>query len=160
MAKEDSVTITQSALADLIAASVRSEVVKIMSAKTVDERITEEMDRMRGKGRALPPETVVECTSPITHATFKARAIVSKVFPQGRVVEIYDYVRPPGCDASKEQGGLYEFPAETMRNEKGEPSKKYLFWLYKEFWQKDWNEVSGKPLSFLEQWKTPARVAA
>lgn len=152
---EPQVTLPASALAELIASQVRSEVARIMSSKTPDERMSEAMAEQRGLNRPPIPESFVACRSPITGATFRVRLAMSKTFPSGRVVEIVDYVRPPGWDQSKGQGGLYEGDAETMTDEKGNPSKKYVGWVYKSFWQKDWNELSGKPASFLTQWRSP-----
>ena len=70
-----------------------------------------------------------------------------------------------GCESLKllkkhvEDGGMYGGPREWMRPaEVGHPldkgQHKYRHWLYSAFWVADWNALSGKPASFLAQWRT------
>jgi hypothetical protein len=145
---ESNVTLPASALAELIAAQVRSEVARIMTAKTPDERMSEEMDRQRGRNRPAPyTEELVPCLSPLTEAKFTARLTFSKSFPRGRVAELIDYVRPDGWDRKKQDGGRYHDGEEwPLKNEKGDPARRFTAWVYEEFWKKDWNELSGNPL--------------
>jgi hypothetical protein len=158
---EANVTLPASSLADLIASKVRDEVARIMTATTVDERMRTAMDAMRGRNIPPPPETMVECRSPLTGARFRLRATTSKTYPAGRVVEMLDYERPAGWDAHKEDGGLYEGPREFMalQPQTNRPGLKYTHWVYTTFWQTDWNAVSGKPLSYLAQWRAPLEMA-
>ena len=160
------ITLTLDALRALVKDQVqegtRSELAKLMTATTVDERMQQAMDAMRGKNRPLPPETLVVCRSPVTGATFALRLVHSKAFPEGRVVEMVDYARPEGWDRHREDGGLYEGPREMMsiNSETGLQHLRYRTWVYQTFWQTDWNSVSGKPASFLAQWRIPAAQAA
>jgi hypothetical protein len=160
--KEEVVTLPASAITELINARVRDEVAKIFTAKTPDEQIAERMRELRGQNRPLPPEDIVPCRSPITGATFKMRVTMSRAFPAGRVAEMIDYVAPEGVDLPRDDGGLCDMPREKMfiQREDGEFTKDftkpYLFWRYTNFWMKDWNELSGRPASFLAQWRTQA----
>ena len=170
-APEQTVTITLGVLEKLIEAkakdTAKDTVATILSGKTYDESMAERMDQMRGKNRPVAPEEMIRCRSPLTGGTFTARAIKSRSFPAGRIVEILDYERPTGCTVHKDDGGLYEGQREWMNVDPKAPhhtlnkgQHKYLFWLYSQFWQKDWNAVSGKPVSFLEQWRLPVDKAA
>ena len=167
-ASEPTVTVTMSALEALINSSidarVRDRLAEVQS-KSFDEGMQERMDRMRGKDRPLPPEELVPCVSPITGATFTVRLIMSRAYPQGRVVELLDYVRPEGWDKHKDDGGLYNdvrenmvplVPGQTLN--KGQ--YKYRDWCYRAFWMTDWRALSSKPGSFLAQWRAPVAVAA
>ena len=159
--KEEAVTLPASAIADLINARVRDEVIKILTAKTPDEQIEERLRVMRGQNRPPPPEELIDCRSPITGATFKARCVMSRAYPAGRVVEVVDYVHPEGVDVPRDEGGLCDMPREKMfiQREDGEftrdVTKPYLYWRYQHYWAKDWNELSGQPVSFLAQWRAP-----
>ncbi len=162
--EEETVSLPASALTELINARVRDEVLKILTAKTPDEQIEEKLRIARGQNRPPPPEETVECRSPITGATFKARIVTSRQSPSGRIVEILDYAHPKGVDLPKSEGGLCDIPREKMfvQLESGdftnEFTKAYAFWRYNEFWAKDWNELTGQPASFLAQWRV--QVAA
>jgi hypothetical protein len=162
---EQTFTLTASALAALVetAASGAADrrVAEILGGKSHDEKMVELMDKQRGKDRPLPKEELVPCKSPITGADFMARLIFSKSFPSGRIVELLDYVRPDGWDKHVSQGGLYQGDLEWMgagQNNGGSESltkgqHKYRFWIYSNFWQRDWNTLSGKPGSFIAQWR-------
>lgn len=158
---EETVSIPASALTELINSRVRDEVLKILTAKTPDEQITERLAALRGQNRPPPPESTVDCRSPITGATFKARCVQSRAYPDGRIVEITDYAHPEGIDVPKVDGGRCDMPREKMfiQREDGEFTqdftKPYLYWRYQNFWAKDWNELSGQPASFLAQWRVP-----
>jgi hypothetical protein len=163
-AREEMVSMPASAYTEMFNARVRDEVLKILTAKTPDEQIAERLDALRGKNRPPPLESLVECRSPITGSTFKARCVQSKTYPDGRIVEILDYTFPDGIDVPKDDGGLCDMPREKMfvQREDGEfthdLTKPYLYWRYQNFWAKDWNELSGQPASFLAQWRV--RTAA
>jgi hypothetical protein len=156
--KDETVTVSMAVFKELISSQVR----EVLTSKTQDEQIQEKLRQMRGQDRPLPPEEVVDCRSPITGATFKARCTMSRAYPAGRVVEIVDYVLPDGADVPRDDGGLCDMPREKIfiQREDGEFTKDftkpYLFWRYASYWAKDWNEVSGQPASFLAQWRAPA----
>jgi len=155
---EQTITLTMSALNELISLKTRESLAEIMTAKTPDERMTDALDQVRGKNRPPIPEEIVACRSPLTGATFKLRVTKSKTYPQGRVVEMIDYERPAGWDVHREDGGLCDVPRELMREnpQSGKPFLKFAQWLYDNFWRRDWNEVHGKPFSFLAQWSDTA----
>jgi hypothetical protein len=148
MGKE--VTVTEGALEMLIASAVRAEVAKLMTASTPDEQIQKALDRARGKDRPLPKEEAIACFSPVTKARFTARLIASSVFPQGRVIELLDYVRPDGWDVPRLDGGLVP-DGMDRKNDRGELSKEFANWARKEFWQKDLEMLVGRPLP--DQWR-------
>jgi hypothetical protein len=151
---QQTVTLTLSDLNTLIDARARETVANILSAKAPDQEMAERMDRQRGKHLPPMPESLVPCRSPITGATMSVRVLKSRSFPDGRIVEMLDYVRPDGWDRKKKDGGLYmdgdSFP---MLQDNGKPHMKYTKWLYQSFWQRDWNALSGQPASFLDQWR-------
>ena len=155
---EQTITVTPSMLSTLIAA----EVAKLHKAKDFNEIAQESLDHMRGKDRPLPPEDLIPCRSPSTQATFTARLIKSRTFPAGRIVELLDYVRPAGAEKHVDDGGMFSGPREWMRPKvDGEPldkgQYKYRHWLYSDFFMADWNTLTGRPASFLAQWRiTPA----
>jgi hypothetical protein len=155
---EQTITITPSILKSLI----KDGVAEILGSKTHDESMAERMRAMRGQDKPAAPEEMIPCRSPLTQSTFVARVILSRQFPAGRVVELFDYVRPEGCDKHAEDGGLYHGQREWMRAvEPGKPldkgQHKYRHWLYSSFWATDWKALSGKSVSFLAQWRvTPA----
>jgi hypothetical protein len=155
--KSDSVTISMAVFKELLQSQVR----EVLTSKTQDEQIQERLRQMRGQDRPPPPEELVPCRSPITGATFKARCVMSKAFPAGRIVEILDYTHPEGIDVPRADGGLCDMPIEKMfiQREDGEFTrdftKPYLYWRYQSYWAKDWNEISGQPASFLAQWRAP-----
>ena len=152
----ETITVTLDALKMLIAQGIAEKF-----GRPYDEQVQEEFDRMRGKDRPLPPEDLIPCRSPVSGAMFTARLIKSKSFPSGRVVELLDYKRPPGTDAHKEDGGLYGGPREGMlpvlRDNPDAAQYLYLRWIYS-FFQNDWNLLSGKPGSFLAQWRVTPDV--
>src|SRR5271166_74168 len=157
MAKEETVTLPASALAELIASAVREEVAKVASKPRPDSQMQEAMDRLRGKDIPPPPEEVRECLSPLTGSRFKVRLVMSRAFPGGRVMEMFDYVRPEGWDKHKEDGGLCDLVRDQMliNQQTGKHFLKYLEYVYKAYWQRDWKELSGKPASALAQWAAP-----
>jgi hypothetical protein len=153
-APEQTITITPSILKSLI----KDGVAEILGSKSHDESMAERMRAMRGQDRPLPPEELIACRSPITGATMKARVIFSRSTPGGRIVEMLDYVRPEAAERHVDDGGLYSGQREWMRpHEMGKPldrgQHKYRHWLYSDFWAKDWTALSGKPASFLAQWR-------
>ena len=157
MAKEETVTLPASALAELIATAVRAEVAKVATATHPDARMREVLDGMRGKDLPPLPEETIECQSPLTGAKMKVRLVKSKAFPSGRVAEMFDYERPAGWDSHKENGGLCHLPMDQMQinPQTGKHFLKYLEYVYKTYWQRDWKELSGKPASALVQWIAP-----
>lgn len=153
-AHEPTLTITPSMLSTLVAA----EVAKLHKSKDYDEALQESLDHQRGKDRPIAPEELIPCRSPTTGAVFTARVIKSRATPGGRIVELLDYVRPDAAEKHVEDGGMYGGPREWMRTaEVGHPldkgQHKYRHWLYSAFWLADWNALSGKPASFLAQWR-------
>lgn len=154
------ITVTPEVLNQLINARL-AEVL----GRNFDEKFEEEYGKMRGKGRPLDPEELVPCRSPSTGSTFTVRLVISRAFPSGRVVELLDYVRPDGTDRHAKDGGLYNGLPEDMNPvPPGEAMKArqfvYMEWLYKSFFAADWNAISGKPGSFLAQWRVPAVTAS
>ena len=154
---EQTITVTPSILKTLI----RDGVAEILSSKTHDEGMAERMRTMRGQDRPPPPEELVACRSPLTGSTMMVRIVKSRTTPGGRVVEILDYVKPAGWDVHVEDGGLYSGQREWMTPPlPGRPLEKgqhaYRHWVYSTFWLADWNAMSGKPASFLAQWRLPA----
>lgn len=162
------ITISFTELEKLIESRTKDAVAQILGGKTVDEQMQERMDLARGKHRPLPPEEKIHCRSPLSGASFTVRVVTSKSFPDGRVVEILDYVRPEGWDKHKDDGGLYDglreemVPPERIADSERmtKAQHRYRMWLYKSFWQKDWNAISGKPASFLAQWRIETPKAA
>lgn len=158
--KEETITVSMAVFRELISSQVR----EVLTSKTQDEQIQERLRQMRGQDRPPPPEEIIECRSPITGATFKARATKSRAFPDGRIAEILDYTHPVGIDVAKQDGGLCDLSTDKMfvQRDNGqftdEFTKPYLFWRYQSYWAKDWNELSGQPISFLQQWRV--QVAA
>ena len=152
------ITITTEALKQLIAQGIAEKF-----GRPFDEQLDEEMDRVRGKGRPLAPEDLVQCRSPLTGATFTARLIISREFSSGRIVELLDYVRPEGTDRHVDDGGLFTGLRDGLDPvpPSGQLSRaQYLYreWLYKAYFATDWNTLSGKPGSFLAQWRVPAQA--
>jgi hypothetical protein len=143
-------TITTDALSTLIAAAVRAEVAKLMTQSTPDEQIVTALDRARGKDKPLPKEDHVKCVSPLTGARFTAHLLWSRTYPEGRVIEIEDYERPPGWDVSRANGGAVPDGLE-MKDQSGRPAKRYTNWLRIEYWQKDLVALISKPLP--AQWR-------
>jgi hypothetical protein len=158
-APETTVTITLSALQELIKNQTNASVAAILAGKSPDERMREEVDKLKGRDRPPIPEELVPCRSPLTGATFNVRVIKSKSFPVGRIMEMVDYVRPIGWDTHREDGGLYDGPRENLQPhpQTGRHTLVYLHWVYKSFYAKDWAELSGKPASVLEMWRERAR---
>ena len=151
-----SITVTIAELNQLIASKVAEFI-----GKPYDEKIQEELDRQRGKDRPLPPEELVSCRSPSTGATFTARLILSRQFPSGRICELLDYERPEGTDKHVDDGGKYQGLREDLElpplsGNLNAAQYRYRKWLYDSYFAADWNTLSGKPGSFLAQWRVAA----
>ena len=162
---EQTFTLTASALAALVetAASGAADrrVAEILGGKSHDEKMVELMDKQRGKDRPLPKEELVPCKSPITGADFMARLIFSKSLSIGTDR------RAPGLRAPRRVGqarlagwalsGRFGVDGAGQNNGGSESltkgQHKYRFWIYSNFWQRDWNTLSGKPGSFIAQWR-------
>ena len=152
-----SVNITLDVLKELIASSTRDQLAAL-SGKTFDDGMSERMRQMRGQDRPLPPEELIQCRSPITGSTMTARVIMSRQFPAGRIVEVLDYKRPDGSDLHIDDGGKYAGTKRDMipvqpGEEPNAEQFQYISYLYREFFAKDWNAISGRPGSFLAQWR-------
>lgn len=157
-APEATITITMGALQQLIKAGIAETM-----GKTFDDKMRDDIDRIRGRNVPPPPEELIACVSPLTGARFTARAIKSRSLPQGRIVELLDYVQPEGWNVHKEDGGMYDGDPGTLKEnpQTGLPMMKFRVWAYNMFWKKDWAELSGKPISFLTSyWRAPADKAA
>lgn len=165
---------------------VKAEMTRVM-ATPADEIMRRDIDKMRGKDRPPPREFLVPCRSPLTGASFNARCVASRTYPEGSVVEMLDYAYPVGIDVPKAQGGLYPYPEDTMHadpafgNPPGTKSAKYKVWLYDSFYRTDartmlpGGEELRVPVSGLVNWRvdidrvsvekdsivvTPAQLAA
>lgn len=169
----DLAALVQAAIAGTLAAmprnlsidDVKAEMARVM-ATPADEIMRRDIDKMRGKDRPLPHEFLVPCKSPLTGATFNARCVVSRTYPDGSVVEMLDYEYPAGVDVPKVNGGLYPYPEDTMYadpafgNPPGTKSSKYKVWLHASFYQTDarammpGGEHLRVPLSGLVNWRT------
>jgi hypothetical protein len=169
----DIAAIVQAAVSGAIAAApralsiddVKAEMARVM-AKPADEVMRADIDRLRGRDRPLPKEFLIPCRSPMTGATFAARCVASRSFPEGSVVELLDYVYPPGIDQARSEGGLYPYPADTMYadpafgNPPGAKSAKYKVWLWDSFRRTDMRallpggEFDRVSVSGLANWRT------
>jgi hypothetical protein len=148
---EPTITVTPDMLKAMLDGMVADALAKRLSAKSPDEAMREAMDRQRGKDRPKQPVWLVDCESPITGARFTARIVPSRAYPEGRVVEMLNYVRPAGWDRKKQDGGLYHDGEEwPILEADGRPSKVFARWVYLEFWSKDMAEIGGKALR--KQW--------
>src|SRR5271166_5409724 len=114
-APEATITITLSAIQQLIKAGIAEAV-----GKPPDDRMKDEIDRIRGRNVPPPPEDLIPCVSPITGSSFTVRVIRSRGLPQGRIIELLDYVHPEGWDLHKEHGGTFDGAREVM-NADGRP---------------------------------------
>lgn len=145
------VTVGATDFAALIDAAVEAKVAKIFSARAPDERIKQQVELARGIGLPLAPEMLVPCRSPITGSTFLARQIVSKS-EGARVAELLEYDRPAGWDRKKIDGGIVpDDEAMPLKEQNGQPGKRYARWLYSEFLMRDLNAIGGKLLP--AQWR-------
>ncbi len=146
-------------------ADVEAHQMKLL-ATPHDEIMRKDLDKQRGRDRPPPPEFLVPCKSPLTGATFTARCVVSRTYPEGSVVEMLDYAYPDGIEVPKARGGLYPYPEDSMYEDpaKGHPpgtkSGKFNVWLHANFYQSDARSMlpGGEhlrvPTSGLVNWRT------
>ena len=147
----ETVSVTVTDIQSLVRDAVKAQVAAIMTAKLPDDQIREAIERQRGIGKPTAPEFLVACRSPITGATFTARLVESRSLGK-RVVEMLDYQRPDGWDRKVQDGGLVEDGDQMpLKEADGSPGKRSVRWLYEMFWQRDANELGGKPLP--DQWR-------
>lgn len=141
MSKEQpkSITVDVDTLNELIESKVQQRLGSLMSGSP-NEQFQKHMDSLRGKDAPPLPETFYPCKSPITGATFNARVIASRTYPGGRVIDLPDYVHPPGADISIHDGGMV--PAGMTIG-----SQDHKAWKYNEVWKRDLKDLVGKPFA-------------
>lgn len=143
-------------------AVARDEVVRIMTSKTVDERVREQLDQIRGKNNPTAEEWLVPCQSPANGARFTARLCAKSHHRNGVVVELLDYAFPEGMKVSRASGGICPLNPELMLSgkpgqsgiENDEMSFAWKRWMWETFERADSREIMGKPASYLERWRT------
>lgn len=151
---EASVTLTKAELAELLAGSVKAalEVVRGPVPQTDQERFDQFSESLRTP--AAPSEIteqMVPCISP-TGATFTARVVKSRTYPQGRVVQLDDYRQPEGFDVPARSGGLYPgeveqiFASNAGSQERKDYSVQFKKWSWETYWREDLRAFVGKPL--------------
>lgn len=141
--KPRTITVDIDTLNELIASRVKEQVAAA-AAGTLDAQaqFQAQLDEFRGKNRKTDiVEVFHDCESPLTGATFRARCLVSKSMPVGRVVDLADYTFPPHVGEYVAPTGA-DGEAIRVSKERFEHNK------FVEYWQKDLNAFAGsKPFT-------------
>jgi hypothetical protein len=148
----DEIRLTKAELVEMLSAAAGAaakaaiEAAKGPPVGTQDEQFRAFSEAMHPKVQpSAAPEIREHCTSPATGATFVARVVRSRAFPQGRIVDLEDYTYPSGVELAQAAGGLVPdgIPIKTPQ---GELMPIYKHWRWTTFYQADLGAWVGKPL--------------
>lgn len=142
--------------------AIRDQTIQLLTSKSLDEKMVEDMARYRGADRPPLPEYVIPCKSPVTGATFGVRILKSKAYPEGRIVELIDYVRPTGWDKHVDEGGLYDGVRDTLYDKKTgvfAPSIAFRKYAFERYLRVDSSQLQGQPARAVDQYRVDSLPA-
>ena len=140
----DTITMTKGDLQDLLAGAMikAKQLMPDTPSAPVEPSFGDKLEAMRHQPGAR--ERRIPCTSEDTGATFWARVVESKGFPQGRIIELLEYKHPAGVDKHEIDGGRVPSGLPIGRPDNGHPTPEYKHWLWEEFWLRDLKSFVGK----------------